>query len=179
VYFFIFGAVSQSGSSYSSGRTSPEKALQKLKHFCGYQERSHAEARQKLYSLGLFKNEVEELIGRLIEEEYLNEERFARLFASGKSRIRGWGKQKIRFELRQKGVSAFCITRALNGLDEKEYQTGFERTALKKWTALRGEKNIFARKNKWYQFLLQRGYEPGLIKSWTFPEETETGTSAE
>ena len=118
-----------SGSSYSSGRTSPEKALQKLKHFCGYQERSHAEVRQKLYSLGLFKSEVEELISRLIEEEYLNEERLARLFASGKSRIRGWGKQKIRHELRQKGVSEFCINQALNALDETEYQAGFERVA--------------------------------------------------
>ena len=46
------------GSSYSRGRISPEKALQKLKHFCGYQERSHAEVKQKLYSLGLFKKEV-------------------------------------------------------------------------------------------------------------------------
>ena len=95
-----------SGSTYSSGRTSPEKALQKLKHYCGYHERSHSEVRQKLYSLGLHKKEVEELIARLIEEEYLNEERFARLFASGKSRIKGWGKQKIRHELRLKGVSA-------------------------------------------------------------------------
>jgi regulatory protein len=168
-----------SRSSYSSGRTSPEKALQKLKHYCGYQERSHAEARQKLYALGLFKKEVEDLISRLIEEEYLNEERFARLFASGKSRIRGWGKQKIRHELRQKGVSAYCITQALNALDETEYIAGFERLARKKWAALREEKNIFARKNKWQQFLLQRGYEPAMIKSWSFPEEHESGNAAD
>jgi regulatory protein len=168
-----------SGSSYSSGRTSPEKALKKLKHFCGYQERSHAEARQKLYTLGLFKKEVEELISRLIEEEYLNEERFARLFASGKSRIRGWGKHKIRHELRQKGVSAFCITKALDALDDTEYTAGFERVARKKWTALRSEKNIFVRKNKWQQFLLQRGYEPAMIKSWSFPDEQESGTAAD
>ena len=168
-----------SGSSYSSGRTSPEKALQKLKHFCGYQERSHAEARQKLYSLGLFKTEVEEVISRLIEDEYLNEERYARLFASGKSRIRGWGKQKIRHELQLKGVSVFCITQALNALDETEYAAGFDRVARKKWAALREEKNIFVRKNKWQQFLMQRGYEPAIIKSWSFPEESETGTAAE
>jgi len=168
-----------SRSSYSSGRTSPEKALQKLKHFCGYQERSHSEVRQKLYALGLFKTEVEELISRLIEEEYLNEERFARMFASAKSRIRGWGKQKIRHELRQKGVSTFCITQALNALDEREYAARFERVADKKWAALRGEKNIFVRKSKWQQFLLQRGYEPTLIKSWSFPEETNDGTTAD
>ncbi len=163
--------MSASGSSRFQGRISPEKALQKLKHFCGYQERSHAEVKQKLYSLGLFKIEVEELISRLIEEEYLNEERYAIQFASGKSRIKGWGKIKIRHELRQKAVSEFCILKALKSLDEEDYVSGFNRLAGKKWQALRLEKNIFVRKNKWQQFLLQRGFEPALIKNWDFPDE--------
>jgi regulatory protein len=166
-----------SGSSFSSGKTSPEKALQKLKHFCGYQERCQAEVRQKLYSLGLFKKEVEELISRLIEEEYLNEERFAIGFASGKSRILGWGKQKIRYALRQKGISEFCIQKALKTLDEKDYAAIFSRQAEKKWTALRSEKNIFVKKNKWQQYLLQKGFEPGIIKTWSFPEEKNPGSA--
>jgi regulatory protein len=163
--------MADSGSSYSRGRISAEKALQKLKHFCGYQERSHAEVRQKLYALGMFKKEVEELITRLIEEEYLNEERFALGYASGKSRIKGWGKQKIRYELRQKGVSEFCISKALNAIDDQEYAAGFRRLADKKWLSLRSEKNIFVKKNKWQQFLLQRGFERDIIKTWSFPEE--------
>jgi regulatory protein len=178
VRFSIFGAMATNDSSYSSGRTSPEKALQKLKHYCGYQERSHAEVKSKLYSLGLFKKEVEELISKLIEEEYLNEERFALQFASGKSRMKGWGRQKIRFELRQKRVSDFCIGKALKALDEKEYIAGFNRLADKKWEALRAEKNIFVKKNKWQQFLLQRGFEPSLIYAWKFPEENKTGNAA-
>ena len=163
--------MADSGSSYSHGRISAEKALQKLKHFCGYQERSHAEVRQKLYSLGMFKKEVEELITHLIEEEYLNEERFALGYASGKSRIKGWGKQKIRYELRQKGVSEFCISKALNAIDDQEYAAGFRRLADKKWLSLRSEKNIFVKKNKWQQFLLQRGFERDIIKTWSNPEE--------
>jgi regulatory protein len=163
------------GSSFSPGKVSPEKALQKLKHFCGYQERSHAEVRQKLYSLGLLKKEVEELISRLIEEEYLNEERYALGFASGKTRILGWGKQKIRHELRQKGVSVTCIQKALNALDETEYWAVFNRQAGKKWTALRSEKNIFVRKNKWQHYLLQKGFEAAMIKTWSFPEENNPG----
>jgi regulatory protein len=171
--------MASSGSSYSPGRISSEKALQKIKHFCGYQERSHAEARQKLYSLGLFKKEVEELISRLIEEEYLNEERYAMGFASGKSRIRGWGKQKIRYELRQKGVSDFYIQKALKSLNETEYVAIFGRQAEKKWNALRSEKNIFVKKNKWQQFLLQKGFEPAIIKTWSFPGENKAGSAAE
>jgi regulatory protein len=165
-----------SGSSYSRGRTSPEKALQKLKHFCGYQERSHAEVKQKLYSLGLFEKEVEELISRLIEEEYLNEERFAVGYASGKSRINGWGRIKIRHALEQKRVSKYCILKALKSLDESEYTAGFKRIADKKWMALQSEKNIFVKKNKWLQFLLHRGFEQSVIKTWSFPEQESAGS---
>lgn len=179
MYLFIFGAMTDSGSSYSKGRISAEKALQKLKHYCGYQERSHSEVKQKLYSLGLFKKEVEELISRLIEEGYLNEERFAIQFASGKSHIKGWGRQKIRYELRQRGISEFCIGKAIQTLDEADYEAGFNRLAAKKWIALRYEKNIFAKKSKWQQFLLQRGFETALINTWTFPDDKTTGTAAE
>ncbi len=179
MYFSIFEAMTLPGSSYSKSRITSEQALQKLKHYCGYRERSHAEARQKLYSLGLFKTEVEGLISRLIEEEYLNEERYARLFASGKSRIKGWGKQKIRHALRQERISEYCIIKALKALDETEYADSFRRQAGKKWDALRSEKNIFVKKNKWQQYLLQRGFEPALIKSWSFPGENNAGTAAD
>lgn len=171
MYFFIFGAMTESGSSNFRVRISVEKALQKLKHYCGYQERSHSEVRQKLYSLGLFKKEVDELISQLIEEGYLNEERFARQFASGKSRIKGWGRQKIQYELRQRGISEFCIMNALRSLDTTEYEAGFNRLASKKWTSLLDEKNIFVKKSKWQEFLLQRGFEPELIKKWSFPDD--------
>ena len=159
-----------SGSSYSHGKTSPEKALQKLKHYCGYQERSHAEVKQKLYSLGIFRNEAEELISRLIEEDYLNEERFAAAYASGKSRNNGWGRIRIRHELEQKGVSHYCIRKALAALDESEYLAGFQRVADKKWHALQSEKDIFVKKSKWQQYLLQRGFEHSIIKTWSFPD---------
>ncbi len=176
MYFFIFDTMTVSGSSYFQGRISTEKALNKLKHFCGYQERSHSDVKQKLYSFGLHKNEVEELISRLIEEGYLNEERFALQFASGKSRIKGWGIQKIRYELRQKGISEFCINKALNALDRAEYESDFRRQAAKKWTSLRSEKNIFVRKSKLQQFLLNKGFEPALIKTWSNPEENNAGS---
>jgi regulatory protein len=159
-----------SGFSYSRVKTSPEKALQKLRHYCGYQERSHAEVKQKLYSLGLFEKEAEELISRLIEDGYLNEERFAISYASGKSRNNGWGRIKIRHGLEQKGISKYCILKALQSLDESEYIAGFQRIADKKWLSLRSEKNIFVKKNKWQQFLLQRGFEQSVIKTWSFPE---------
>ena len=72
---------------------SKEQALQKIRHFCGYQERSHREVKEKLYSFKLRKQVVEEIICELIEESYLNEERFAIQFAGGKFRMLNWGAQ--------------------------------------------------------------------------------------
>jgi regulatory protein len=158
-------------SSFKPNRVSKEKALQKLKHYCGYQERSHGEVKEKAYSLGLFRNEVEEVISALIEEGYLNEERFALRFASGKSRIKGWGKQKILHGLREKGVSSFNIRKALDGIDPDEYAKSFSRHAEKKWLSLKGEKNIFVKKTKWRNYLLQKGFEPALVQSFSFPEK--------
>src|SRR6476619_3411710 len=98
-------------------RLNKEQAMQKLKHYCGYQERSHIEAREKLYSFGLYKQEVEECISRLIEEDYLNEERFAIAYARGKFRMKGWGKNKIIQSLKEKRVSGYCINKALKEID--------------------------------------------------------------
>jgi regulatory protein len=168
-----------SGSTYHNKRISVEKAVQKLKHFCGYQERSHFEVKQKCYSLGLIKKEVEEIMSRLIEEEYLNEERFAAGYVSGKSRIKGWGRQKIRYALRLKGISDYCIKKALSALNEEEYLTGFNRQADKKWRQLQPEKDIFVKKRKWQLFLLQKGFEPEIIKTWPFPQENDAGTPSD
>ncbi|OYW17150.1 MAG: RecX family transcriptional regulator, partial [Sphingobacteriales bacterium 12-47-4] len=80
-------------------RLTPAQALQKLKHYCAYQERSHSEVKEKAYGFGLHRQEVDEVISALIQEDYLNEERFAIAFAGGKFRMKGWGRAKIKYEL--------------------------------------------------------------------------------
>src|ERR1700730_11641517 len=122
-----------------------ERALQKLRHYCGYQERSHAEAKEKLYSFGLYKEEVEECLAQLIEDDYLNEERFAIAYAGGKFRINAWGRIKIKQGLKEKRVSEFCIKKALKEIDEVNYAAVVGKLALTKWKTLKAEKNIFIR----------------------------------
>ena len=79
-----------------------EQAIQKAKQFCGYQERSHAEVVQKLWDLGIRQADHDEIISSLIEENYLNEERFAKAFAGGKFRMKDWGRKKIYYALKEK-----------------------------------------------------------------------------
>lgn len=140
----------------------PEQALQKLKHFCGYQERSHYETQQKLYSLGLYKKDVEILLSQLIEENYLNEERYAIAFASGRFRIKQWGRIKIKYEMQQHKVSSYNITKALKSIDEIDYLATLQALAVKKWASLRSEQYL-NRQAKTTSFLMQRGFEPNLI----------------
>jgi regulatory protein len=140
-----------------------EKAWQKIKHYCAYQERSHKEAREKLYSFGLYKQEVETLLSQLIEENYLNEERFAIAFAGGKFRMKQWGKTKIKYELQQKKVSAYCIKNALAQIDEADYEKCLQKLAKAKLATLKAETNVFVKKAKLQSFLVQKGYEFSLI----------------
>jgi regulatory protein len=141
-------------------------ALQKAKHYCAYQERCHSEVRDKLYSFNLRRNEVEQLLTQLIEENYLNEERFALAYASGKFRIKHWGKEKIKYALKQKHVSDYCIRKALASISNTDYNKTFNSIADKKLAALKSEKNIFIKKKKIRDFLQQKGFEIKLINEY-------------
>src|SRR3954468_25072028 len=96
--------------------------LNKIRKYCAYQERSQQEVRDKLYALGLHRREVEQIISQLVTENYLNEERFAIAYAGGKFRMKQWGRNKIKAALQQKKVSDYCIRKALNEINEKDYR---------------------------------------------------------
>lgn len=141
-------------------------ALQKIKHYCAYQERCHAEVRDKLYSFGLHKNEVEQLLTQLIEENFLNEERFSVAYAGGKFRMKQWGKEKIKYALKQKKVSDYNIRKALASISNADYRKTFISVAGKKLKTLRSEKNIFIKKQKIKTFLQQKGFEIKVINEY-------------
>lgn len=139
-----------------------EQALPKLKHYCSYQERCHSEVVTKLYELGVKKKDHDELIATLIEEKFLDEERFAISFAGGKFRLKRWGRVKIKYALKQKQVSEYSIKKALDQIDKQEYFSSLEKLALEKYESLAGETTLL-RKKKTLEHLLLKGYEPALI----------------
>jgi regulatory protein len=143
-----------------------EQALQKLKHYCAYQERCHSEVKEKLYSLGVWKKDHDEIIATLIEENYLNEERFAIAFAGGKWRIKQWGRIKIKYELKQKQVSEYSIKKALKQIDEGEYLKVLNKLAKEKYAALKNEQYLI-RKKKTMDYLMTKGFESELVKRAT------------
>lgn len=140
----------------------PELAYHKIKNWCAYQERSQHETRQKLYEYGLYSNDVEQLIVKLIEENFLNEERFAFAFVSGKFNIKHWGRIKIKIELRKHKVSDYLIKKALNNIDEAQYLITLKKVIEKK-LKLTPEKSKQKLYYKLIQYALSRGFELDLI----------------
>ena len=139
-----------------------EQALQKLRHYCAYQERSQHEVVQKLWELGVRKADHDELVATMIEEDYLNEERFAVQFAGGKFRMKEWGRKKIFYGLKEKGVSNYNITKALASINEDDYQKTLYKLAEKKYELLSDE-DALSRKRKTTDYLIQKGYEHDLV----------------
>ena len=140
----------------------PEQAKQKALRYCAYQERSHQEVKNKLYELGLNSSDADELLTYLITEGFLNEERYAKLFAGGKFRIKHWGRIKIVHALESKGLSKNCIRIGLKEIDEDDYMQVLEKLTTEKISELE-EENAFILRDKISKSLIQKGYEPELI----------------
>ena len=139
-----------------------KSAKVKIEQYCAYQERSQQEVRDKLYDMGLHQKEVEELISELVVDNFLNEERFAITYARGKFRIKHWGKNKIKQNLKLKRVSEYCIKKALKEIDPDEYYEVLKIELQKKSDKLK-DKDPFIRKNKIAQYLGSRGFEMDLV----------------
>jgi regulatory protein len=143
-------------------RLTPGQAREKIKHYCAYSERCHSDVKDKLYGYGLNSAEVDEIVAMLIEENYLNEERFAIQYAGGHFRLKHWGRVKIIHALRAKRVSDYCIKKALREIDEEAYDALLHKLAHQKWETTRGQRPA-SRWAKTRQFLLQRGFEVNLV----------------
>ncbi len=143
----------------------PEQALQKLRHYCAYAERCHKEVVGRLFDLGVWKKDHDAIVATLIEENYLNEERFAKAFAGGHFRTKQWGRNKIIYALKQKGISPYCIRKGMQEIEEEDYQKTLQKLFKTRWESLRGTPNRFTKMKKVSDFLLQKGYEPHLINS--------------
>ena len=147
-----------------SGKLTPTEVNKKIYHYCAYQERCHQEVRNKLYDLGLGTSEVDEMISHLIGEGYLNEERFARAFAGGKFRLKNWGRIKIVQALESKGLTQNCIKAGLSEIEEDDYLNTIE-SLLERKSLTIDEPDLFVRRERLANYLIQKGFEPDLVWS--------------
>ena len=139
-----------------------EEIKHKLEYYCSYQDRCHKEVEQKLNSFTLITALKEKVIVHLIENNFINEERFAKSFARGKHNYKGWGKNRIVNELKFRNISSRIITIALKEIPEETYLENFHRLAEKHWNSI-SERKGPKKNKKFIDFLLRKGYETNLI----------------
>jgi len=134
----------------------------KMEYYCAYQERCYKEVEEKLYSFSRNQSEKDEILTYLIENNFINEERFAQSFVRGKHNYKLWGKNRIVNELKFRNISSRNIQTALKEIPENVYIENFHKLAEKNWESITAPKG--PKKNKKFvDFLLRKGYETNLI----------------
>ena len=140
----------------------PSQAMLKAASYCAYQERCYKEVEEKLAEWGVYGTDAGEIMIKLSEQNYLNEERYAKAFVRGKFRIKKWGKVKIKLELKHKKISDYYIKIGLTEIEEDVYSETLVELARKKFDSVK-EKNILAKRNKTALYLISRGFETDLV----------------
>jgi len=138
------------------------EAKKKLEYYCAYQERCHKEVRQKLKDMFMIPEAIDVIIVHLLEHNFLNEERFAKTFVSGKFKIKRWGRRRLTLELKRKDISKVNINQALREINEAEYIEVFNDLAEKRLLFIK-ETNKLKKKKKLADYLLYRGWESYLV----------------
>jgi regulatory protein len=139
-----------------------DEIKRKIEQFCVYQDRCHKEVEQKMRDYELIPEAREMILLSLMQDNFLNEERFAKSFARGKFRIKSWGKQRIIRELKFRDISTYNIKTALKEIDENEYLETIYRVTEKRSNSI-SETNSYKKKQKLIAFLMRKGFENELI----------------
>lgn len=147
-------------STYSSFTLA--EAIQKVEKYCIYQDRCHQEVKNKLFSMHMLPETIDVIMAHLIENDFLNETRFAASFARGKHRIKYWGINRIVRELKLREISEYNIKNALKEIDIEEYINNFNSISEKHWNQIK-ETNKWIKRKKFCDFFLRKGYESDLI----------------
>lgn len=139
-----------------------DEAKRTLENFCVYQERCHKEVREKLLKMRMIPEAIDLVVVHLLEHDFLNETRFAKVFTSGKFRVKKWGRKRIELELKKRDISSYNIKEAFQDISDSDYLNTFQELAQKKAETIT-ETNVWKKRKKLVDYLLYRGWESHLV----------------
>jgi regulatory protein len=133
--------------------------MERARRYCDYQERCIFDVRLKLMEWNASDKAIEHIIRTLEEQDYINEERYAVSFATGKLRNNKWGRMKIFRALMQKHIPEIYVQMGLNELDEKEYLDVLKSVLASKKI---NEKDPVKKNHKLVRYAVQKGFQADL-----------------
>ncbi len=136
--------------------------LKKGEYYCSYQERCHAEVYKKLRTFSSSNSDINEVIGKLISDDYLNETRFSESFVRGKFKNKNWGRVRLSLELKKRSISKKNIEIAMRQIHEDDYQNKFKERFYFLVEKFKNEKKIVIKK-KIFDYFNYRGWEHAII----------------
>ncbi|MBK7406724.1 MAG: RecX family transcriptional regulator [Saprospirales bacterium] len=144
------------------------EALVKAQRYCAYQDRCHQEVRYRLIQWGVYGDDLENILIDLIQERFLDEERYARSFARGKFRMKQWGRQRIVRELKKRDISEYCIRAGLVEIEEEEYLQTLHELLSRKKERLDTNLTAFECRQLLIRHGLSKGFEMDLVQQVAF-----------
>lgn len=149
----------------------PDQVLDKMAKFCAYQERCVKDVKDKLRTFDISQEEKDKILEYLMENRFVNDERFAKSFVRGKINQSGWGVNKIRFHLIQKGIDKDIIEEVLGQTDEEFYRQRLVDVLKTKAKTVKADSD-FEKKRKLAAYAMQKGFEAALV--WEVLKELDT-----
>jgi len=140
----------------------PDQVLDKMAKYCAYQERCVKDVKDKLKTFDIPQESKDEILDYLLDNRFVNDERFARSFVRGKVNQSGWGMNKIRFHLMQKGIDKNVIDEALGQTDDEVYRQRLIDILKAKSKTVKAA-NDFEKKRKLAAYAMQKGFESALV----------------
>ena len=140
----------------------PDQVLDKMAKYCAYQERCVKEVRDKLKTFDIAEEEKTKILDYLLDNRFVNDERYAKAFVRGKVNQSGWGVNKIRFHLIQKGIDKDIIDKALGQTDEEAYRQRLIDILKTKTKTIKADSD-FEKKRKLAAYAMQKGFEGALV----------------
>ena len=140
----------------------PDQVLDKMAKYCAYQERCVKDVRDKLKTFEIPEEEKAKILDYLLDNRFVNDERFAKSFVRGKVNQSGWGVNKIRFHLIQKGIDKDIIEEALGQTDEEAYRQRLIEILKTKAKTVKADSD-FEKKRKIAAYAMQKGFEGSLV----------------
>ena len=148
--------------SKSIRKISKRDALVKAQNLCAMQEKCISDIRKKLYDWKANPEDFDDIINDLLQDKFIDEQRYAISFAKEKFRFNKWGKIKIEYSLNQKNISHNYIKNALEEINEKDYDILLENELLKKLKTIK-DTDEYTIKSKLTRYVLSKGFENGKV----------------